>query len=308
MNNWSIICGALPWIEHHAARQLSQLMETRQLSQDSICLWHRESNNHFLKNYEQCFSKTTKWKECWSFERDILLINWLIADCVNSTWAADIFPLRRIFLWYFSSSPFPAAWQGRQFEVRGEQMAGSLLLSHTRTWLGHNITHISFRWSISIWGESRFLVIHYLLVSGEWYENLFIAMVRRMENCTQSCLKAIARWVQFPLKLISFVTKAAPELERVRDVCWWKKKHQVFVWTNDVVDFWCSVPKQSICVHESKVFYVYCAQTKYPCMAANWQRVVVCVRVANIAPAKGNHLASTKTGASTVYDWANIIN
>ena len=181
-------------------------------------------------------------------------------------------------------------------------MAGSLLLSHTRTWLGHNITHISFRWrhfSVSIWGESRFLVIHYRLVSGEWYENLFIAMVGElMENCTQSCLKATASWVQFPLKLISFVTKAAPELERVRDVCWWKKKHHKFLF----------VPKQSICVHESKVFYVYCAQTKYPCMAANWQRVVVCVRVANIAPAKGNHLASTKTGASTVYDWANIIN
>ena len=131
-------------------------------------------------------------------------------------------------------------------------MAGSLLLSHTRTWLGHNITHISFRWrhfSVSTWGESRLLVIHYRLVS----ENLFIAMVRRMENCTQSCLKAIASWVQFPLKLISFVTKAAPELERVRDVCWWKKKHHKFLF----------VPKQSICFHESKVFLMYCAQTKY---------------------------------------------
>ena len=114
---------------------------------------------------------------------------------------------------------------GRGGNLRwGEQMAGSLLLSHTRTWLGHNITHISFRWSVSTWGESRLLVIHYRLVS----ENLFIAMVRRMENCTQSCLKAIARWVQFPLKLISFVTKAAPELERVRDVCWWKKKTSSF--------------------------------------------------------------------------------
>ena len=242
MNNWSIICGALPWIEHHAARQLSQLMETRQLSQDSICLWHRESNNHFLKNYEQCFSKTTKWKECWSLERDILLINWLIADCVNSTWAADIFPLR---IWAASDiSAVPHSQQpGRGGNLRwGEQMAGSLLLSHTRTWLGHNITHISFRWSVSTWGESRLLVIHYWLVS----ENLFIAMVRRMENCTQSCLKAIARWVQFPLKLISFVTKAAPELERVRDVCWWKKK------------------TSSFCLDERcRGFLVQCAKTKY---------------------------------------------
>ena len=49
----------------------------------------------------------------------------------------------------------------------------------------------------------------------------------------------------------------------MRDVCWWKKKHQVFVWTNDVVDFWCSVPKQSICFHENKVFLMYSAKTKY---------------------------------------------
>ena len=142
MNNWSIICGALPWIEHHAARQLSQLMETRQLSQDSICLWHRESNNHFLRNYEQCFSKTTKWKECWSLERDILLINWLIADCVNSTWAADISPLRRIFLWYFSSSPFPAAWQGRQFEVRGANGRFSFIKSHPHLAGTQHNTHL----------------------------------------------------------------------------------------------------------------------------------------------------------------------
>ena len=95
---------------------------------------------------------------------------------------------------------------GRGGNLRwGEQMAGSLLLSHTRTWLGHNITHISFRWrhfSVSTWGESRLLVIHYRQVSDmRIYSSPWFAGWRIVLKAVWKQLPAefSFHWSSFPL-------------------------------------------------------------------------------------------------------------
>ena len=135
MNNWSIICGALPWIAHHAGGNQptygdkTTLPGSQLVGDTMLAPAPTTSKDWISRAFQDIYNRRIKivMIEWW-----LIPLAWRLSSAFTF-WATDISPPLRIFWATDISAGFPHFQQSgrRQFEVRGEQMAGSLLLSHT---------------------------------------------------------------------------------------------------------------------------------------------------------------------------------